>query len=204
MKGPHQIWAYFRINRMITYISVFIRTRKYLDILMSRYTVFCIWIQFLLWKYLLKSYFVVITPKYDFLQVRQIRPKIIRRILKYEYDQPKHDSKKVKYAHILSTCIIEDTEAGATLPSFVFCCKSVILASFYFTRFIELRAEIHQASLLAEFFVGNFESKIKKVVLTLVFRLTTKGCCLLRTINDIISQSWPSEQLRQMIREVVL
>ena len=29
-----------------------------------------------------------------------MRPKIIRRSLKYEYDQPKYDSKRVKYAHI--------------------------------------------------------------------------------------------------------
>ena len=33
-----------------------------------------------------------------------------------------------------------------------------------------------------------------------MFGPTKKGRCLLSTINDKLSQSWPSEWLRQMIR----
>ena len=38
------------------------------------------------------------------------------------------------------------------------------------------------------------------VVNNRLFRPTTKGFCLLRTINGILSQSWPSERLRQLIK----
>ena len=33
-----------------------------------------------------------------------------------------------------------------------------------------------------------------------LFQLTTMGRCLLRSNKDILSQSWPSERLREMIR----
>ena len=71
-----------------------------LDILISRYTVFGIWIQFLIWKYVLKWYFVVITPKNAFFKVRLIHLTKIRCIWKYEYALPKYALPKVKYAHI--------------------------------------------------------------------------------------------------------
>ena len=53
-------------------ILEYLRDYKYLDIQISRYTVFGIGIQFLIWKYVLKSYFVIIMPKYAFFKVRQI------------------------------------------------------------------------------------------------------------------------------------
>ena len=45
-------------------------------------------------------YFVVITPKYTFFKVRQIRLTKIRCIWKYKYALPKYALPKVKYTHI--------------------------------------------------------------------------------------------------------
>ena len=48
---------------------------------------------------ILKSYFVVIMPKYAIFKVCQIRLTKIRRIWKYKYALPKYALPKVKYAH---------------------------------------------------------------------------------------------------------
>ena len=115
-----RIWMIMSTT-MVSYFVVlmcYVDSEAYFGVFQRRYTVFCIWIQFLIWNYVLKSYFVVITPKYDFLKVRQIRPKIIRRILKYEYDQPKYDSKIVKYAHICVEVLIAAGIRKPDMPSF--------------------------------------------------------------------------------------
>ena len=46
-------------------------------------------------------------------------------------------------------------------------------------------------------------SNLAKLGVSCMFRPTSKGRCLL-TIDDTLSQSWPSERLRQMISSYVV
>ena len=64
--------AYSNIFKSMTkYDKLYLEDYEYnKGVVFCRTRVFGIWIQFLIWKYILKSYFVVITPKYAFLKVR--------------------------------------------------------------------------------------------------------------------------------------